>query len=104
MLSVIMLITAIWLVIAPAVLGFSSGPLVGSVLSGVITALVVLMRRWGEDRFFWVALGGLYNVVVGFVYGGPARWSAVISGVALAVAGMMALKRDDGTSPESKPA
>ncbi len=104
MLSAIMLITAIWLVVAPAVMGFSSAPLVGSVLSGVITALIVLMRRWGDDRFFWVALGGVYNAVVGFAFAGPARWSAVLAGLALAVAGMMALKRDGGASPASKPA
>jgi hypothetical protein len=98
--TAIMLSTATWLVVAPAVLHFSTASLLGSVLSGVIAGVLVLMRRWGGDRFLWVAFVGVYNVVVGFAWGGEARWSALAAGAALAFAGMMALKQHAPTSPE----
>ncbi len=94
--TAIILITAIWLVAAPAVLSFSTPALLGSVLSGVLVGAVVLVRRWGDNRFFWIALMGLYNVVAGFGFGEEARWSALAAGIVLATAGLMALKASPG--------
>ena len=100
MFTAIILIAAFWLVVAPSVLGFGTAATLGSVLSGVLAAVVVLRRRWGENRFFWIALLGLYNLVVGFLFGGPTRWSAVGAGAVLAVAGMLSLRGDQGSSLE----
>ncbi len=101
MLTIIMLAAATWLVVAPALLEFGPAPLIGSVLAGVLTFVVVLSRRWGANRFFWVALIGLYTLVVGFLFGGPTRWSGVVAGAVLAVAGTLAVSDvDDPSSPE----
>ncbi len=98
--TAIILLTAMWLVAAPAVLSFSTPALLGSVLSGVLAGALVLVRRWGDNRFFWIATLGLYNGVAGFGFGGEARWSAVSAGIVLTAAGLMALKASpDRESP-----
>ncbi len=104
MLTAIMLVAAIWLIIAPAVLGFSTGAMIGSVLSGVLTAMVVLVRRWGENRFFWISALGVYNLIVGFLFAGPTRWSAMVAGAVLAVAGTLSMKEAQGPSSPERPA
>ncbi len=89
--TAIILLTAMWLVAAPAVLSFSTPALLGSVLSGLVVGAIALTRRWGGNRFFWIAVVGLYNVLAGFAFGGEARWSALAAGMVLTAAGLMAL-------------
>ncbi len=100
--TAIILLTAMWLIAAPAVLGFSTPALLGSVLSGLLVGAVALMRRWGDNRFFWIAMLGLYNVLAGFAYGGEARWSALAAGIVLMAAGLMALKASSRESPPAE--
>ncbi len=97
--TAIILLTAMWLVAAPAVLSFSTPALRGSVLSGVLAGALVLVRRWGDNRFFWIAMLGLYNVLAGFGFGGEARWSALAAGIVLTTAGLMALKTPGREAP-----
>ncbi len=97
--TAIILLTAMWLVAAPAVLSFSTPALLGSVLSGAIVGVLVLVRRWGDNRFFWIATLGLYNAVAGFGFGGEARWSALAAGIVLMAAGLMALIASPRGSP-----
>ncbi len=104
MCTTLILLVATWLIVGPALLGFGTTAAVGSALSGIVAALVVLTRRWDHDRYFWVVLLGVYNMVAGFLYGGVARWSAVLAGLVLAVAGTLALKGEEASSSPQKPA
>ncbi len=101
--TAIILMTAIWLVAAPAVLSFSTPALLGSVLSGLLVGAIALTRRWGGNRFFWVAVVGVYNVLAGFAFGGEARWSALAAGMVLTAAGLMALMARAPESTEEQP-
>ncbi len=100
--TAIILLTVMWLVAAPAVLSFSTPALLGSVLSGVLAGALVLVRRWGDNRFFWIAMLGLYNVLAGFGFGGEVRWSALAAGIVLTAAGLMALKASSRESPPAE--
>jgi len=102
--TAIIMITAAWLVLAPAILGFGTPALLGSVLSGVLVGVLLALRRRDDGSFFWIAMVGLYNLTAGFCFGGEARWSAVAAGFVLTAAGFMALKaKADGCGPTDAP-
>ena len=94
MFTAICALAAVWLMVAPVILGFSAASLSGSILSGLITAVLGFAQALGADRFFWAAVVGLYDVIVGFAFTGAARWSSVVTGTALVIAGLMALRAE----------
>jgi hypothetical protein len=88
--TTIMILAAIWLVIAPFVLTVSTAALWTSIIAAVVVAGLALLGTWGKARFWGVAAVGVYLVVSAFFFGGAALWSGLIAGIVLAIVGYMA--------------
>jgi hypothetical protein len=100
--TIIMIIAAIWLVVAPFVLTVSSAALWTSIIAAVLVAGLALFGAWGSQRFYGVAAVGAYLVISAFFFGGAALWSGLVAGAVLAVVGFLAARQE--ALPERRPA
>lgn len=87
MLTVIIVVTAVWLLLAPAVLSMSMAAVWTSLIAGDAALVLRLVRGGGERSGHLISVIGVYLAVAGFVLGGAAAWSCVVAGGVLAVAG-----------------
>ena len=87
MLTVIIVVTGFWLLLAPALLSFSTAAVWTSLVAGVLAIVLRVVRGGGERRGHLISALGVYLVIAGFVFGGGAAWSCIVAGGVLAFAG-----------------
>ena len=85
--TLILVLSAIWLLVAPFVLAMSTAAWVSSTLAGLLAGVLALVRTAGPQRAYGVLVLGLLIGVASLAFGAPAVWSGLVVGVVLFLAG-----------------
>ena len=96
----LVLLSAIWLVLSPFVLGLTGTPafLWNNLLLGLAAGALFLWGAAGKGRFWLTAIIGVYLVVAPFLFGfgsAGALWNNLIAGAVLAVASYLAASQTE---------
>lgn len=97
------IVGALWLIVAPFLLGFGGTGMWSNVIAAVIAAVLLTYAGLGPQRHYGVALVGVYVVVASFFLGlaGMALWLNVIAGVALVAVGFMRSREGEEGTPSA---
>ena len=87
LLTVIIVLTGLWLLLAPAVMSLGAAAAWTSAIAGILALVLRLVRGGGERSGRLIAAIGVYLIIAGLVFGGAAESSCTIAGAVLAVAG-----------------
>jgi hypothetical protein len=99
----LVLLSALWLVLSPFVLGMTGTPafLWNNLLIGLAVAALLLWGSVGKGRFWLTALMGAYLVMTPYFFGfssAGALWNNLIVGAVLAVASYLAATQTHTTA------
>ena len=94
----LMIVAAIWLIVAPFVLGFSdqSNVMWNSIIVGIIVGVLAAYHIWAEPGQSWPswvnAVLGLWVIASPWVYGNAdmaeVMWNGIIAGIIVAALGL----------------
>ena len=96
--TIVPIVAAVWLVMAPFILDFGTFALWSSMIAGILAAGLTVLGGLGNQRFYGVVAVGAYLIVSAFFLSGAALWSGLIAGAVLAVAGVIASQQQEVTS------
>ncbi len=85
--TIILILSAIWLLTAPFVLAMSTGAVVSSIVAALVAGVLVPVRTAGPQRAYGALVLGLVLGVVSLAFGAPAVWSGLAAGVLLFLGG-----------------
>jgi hypothetical protein len=96
--TVIALVAAVWLVVAPLVFTFTTTAIWSNVVAAVLIAGVSLYAGLGPQRSYFVAVVGLYVAVSAFFFGLDTLplWLNVVAGVVAVAAGYLGAREKGG--------
>jgi hypothetical protein len=97
----VLILAAVWLIVAPFLFSFATTALWVSVLGGIVAGGAALLQTWGRQRFYLTAVAGLVVAIAAFFFAGTALWSGLIAGAILAIGGVLAAREGAGGAPRA---
>ena len=88
--TVIILLAAMWLFIAPYLVGFGGALLWTSIGAGILVTMLRPAGSGGEGRYYAISGVGIYLALISFLTSGAPALSCLVPGLVLTFAGFMA--------------